>query len=259
MLFRSYVGREDGTVYDLIFWNGDMAGVLGGTANAFFAGAGTNNAGIFKFNGQSFDCVYENGTWYSLKIAGENVFFGAGATHAQNKNSGVVYWSQSENRICETNLNIGVYNVEYYNGIVFAAGYTDAGVHGTYRFNGSSFDKISEISEMSGMLKATGNALYFLNASVVYKYNNVTKAFDVFHTNEAGNIYTEIEEYDGFLYLFGSTYVEAFHAGTNTWLQVEMDAPTVSVSIAKSTPFGLFVSNANQLNGAIRKMIPKND
>ena len=250
-----YIEKEDNSGYSLIFWGeDDMTGVLGGTANAFFAGAGTYYAGIFKYNGLTFDRVYENGTWYSLETAGNNVFFGAGGTHVQYKNYGVVYWSQSENKICETNLDIGVYKLASYKNIIFATGHTDAGMQGTYRFNGSAFDKISDIE---GVLKTTGNTLYFLSASKVFKYNDTTGAFEEFHSNNAGNTYTEIEEHDGFLYLFGSNYVEAFHVGTNTWLQVEVDAPLVPVGIARSTEFGLFVSNANHSYGAIRRMEPK--
>lgn len=250
-----YVEKDDGSGYEAIFYAYDLNGALGGTANAFFAGAGTYGTGIFKFNGQTLEQVYNNGTWYSLDVAGENVFFGAGATHVDG-NYGVVYWSNLENKICETNLNNGIYNLASYKDIIFATGSDNSAVEGTYRFNGTSFDKILD---KHGVLKATGGALYFLYGSVAYKYDDATASFEEFRSNVVGNNYTQIEEHDGFLYLFGSTYVEALYVESDTWLQVEIDAIDAGVHVAKSTEFGLFISNMYHSYSGIRKMIPVYD
>ncbi|MCL1944126.1 MAG: hypothetical protein FWF54_11355 [Candidatus Azobacteroides sp.] len=236
---------DDNYYWSLWWTTTDYAGALGGSTSNFFAGAGTNGNGIFKWNGTY--CVSTNqtlGCWYSIEALDENnVFFGAGASHVSD-NYGVMRWDNDRQEVVATNLDYGVYNLAEYNDKMYTTGQ-----NGTFVWNGSSFD---QITPEAGKLKVAGNMLYFFGSGGLMKLNDAGTAFDLVLSSSYG-YFSEIAEYQGRLYLFGMKIV-VYNNETQAWDDVQADF-NGNIDTAIPTKYGLFVSGVTSNNG-ILKMVP---
>lgn len=236
---------DDSYYWTLQYTTADYSGALGGSLSNFFVGAGTNGNGIYKWNGIYFVNTNQTmGCWYSIEALDENtVFFGAGASHVSG-NYGIMRWDDSQQKIVETNLNAGVYNLTLHNNKMYAEGQGAA-----YVWNGSTFDKIFDGGV--GKLKSTGGNLYCFYSDGVGKFNAATNSFDPFLSNSYG-YFEEIEEYQGFIYLFGAK-IMACDKSTGNWMDVSADSGYMNRVIA--TKQGLFISGSNT-NSGIQIMTP---
>ncbi len=223
---------------------GDLAGALGGSSKYYFSTGGTNGNGIFRFTGYWFaDTNQSLGCWYSIEaLDDDNVFFGAGASHV-SANYGVVRWDGPQQKIMTTNLTSGVYTLTKFNDKMYAQGQD-----GVYVWDGSSFVKIHSTG---GMLRVAGNNLYCFNSAGVLKFDVASSTFNVWASKDKG-YFTEIEEYDGWIYLFGEKVI-GYNRASDTWKDIASDGSYITKAFI--SPVGLFICGNNN-NKGIQKMVP---
>jgi len=245
---RGILMQSGNDVYHWAIWytTTDYAGTLGGSKTNFFAGAGTNGRGIFRWNGGEYFSATNQiaGCWYSIEALDENtIFFGAGATHVSgDANYGIKRWDNTRQEVVNTNIESGVFKLTLYNNKMYAA---DGG--SVYVWNAGSFAKIRSGEK----LRVAGNNMYCFASEGILKYNSAKNTFELFVSKDIGS-FNEIEEYQNYIYLFGKNTI-ALNKNTQERINVECDFK--DISIAAVTQFGLFVSNSI-LNIGIQKMVP---
>ncbi|MCD7971056.1 MAG: hypothetical protein LUG18_00055 [Candidatus Azobacteroides sp.] len=208
----------------------DMAGGLGGSASHYFASAGANFQGIYKWNGNGgFEEIFENGCFYSIEALNENeVFFGSyfksnSNTAPENRYTfGVLRFNGSS--IVQTNLTQGSYSLTVFNNEMYAIG-TENTI-GIYKWNGQEF---SLISEKIGQLKVEGGNLYLLSGNEILKFNG-----NDFSTFLDGS-YSDIVLHEEILYVFSKNGAKYFK--DNEWKDISDQKGTVGISSSA----GLFV------------------
>ena len=206
----------------------DMAGGIGGSNSHIFVSAGSGFRGIYKWNAsikQFEETNQKDGCFYSIEALNDNeVFFGSyeksNGTSGPGYTFGVLRFNGSS--IEKTNLTEGDYTLAINNGNMYAVNSTKV-----YVWNNNTF---VEIFDKGGKLKATGNVLYLLTGTEIYKFNGTT--FSTFYTGQ----YDDIVAHDGRLYIFSLSGVK-YTKDNETWINIPNAAGTVGIS----TSSGLFM------------------
>lgn len=242
-----YLEKDNGQFERQLFGM-DMKGALGGSDKNYFLGSGTYQNGIYRLVNDQFVMTNQNvGTWYSIESLGDDVFFGAGATHIHHVNPGIVRWDEPSQMIVPTNISDGVCTLAKYKNAMYASGAK------VWKWNGTEF---VEIYPSYASIRVTGDHLYIViggDDPKVMVYDDATETFQLIYNGFIG----DIKEHDGKLYVFGNGDVKVYNKETQNWDDVETDNATGS--LAFSCEYGLFV--ANHLGGemGILKMEPKYD
>jgi len=225
----------------------DMSGGLGGSNTNFFASAGADWGGIFKWNGSSFISTNQvTGCFYSIEALNENdVFFGSyGKSNGSTGDGytfGVMRWDNSQQKVVKTNLETGEYNVATFNNRMYAANGNNV-----YVWDGSTFNEL--YSNGGGQLGVTGGNLYLSNASGIYKFDGTT-----FNLMLSGDYYinypaSNVLSFEDRLYAFGISGIKVYYNGN--WSDVASSPTYVSTGVA-STP-GLFAGGKDNDNGIFK-------